>query len=60
MAESKIRSLSLSFAAEVLNVCDGIKGHHSIVNQMLPSVQMFTRRIMRKARRILSPSFRLH
>ena len=34
MAESKLRELSMNFAVEVLKICDGIKGHSSIVNQM--------------------------
>lgn len=34
MSESKLRVLSLNFAVAVLKICDGIKGHSSIVNQM--------------------------
>lgn len=34
MSESKLRGLSLDFAVEILKICDGIKGHSSIVNQM--------------------------
>lgn len=29
-----MRGLSLDFAVEILKICDGIKGHSSIVNQM--------------------------
>ena len=34
MSESKLRDLSLNFAVALLKICDGIKGHSSIVNQM--------------------------
>ena len=34
MAESKLRNLSMDFAVEVLKICDGIKGHFSITNQL--------------------------
>jgi len=34
MAESKLRDLSMSFAVEILKLCDGIKGHYSITNQL--------------------------
>ena len=34
MAKSKLRDLSMNFAVEVLRICDAIKGHYSIVNQM--------------------------
>ena len=34
MAESKLRDLSIDFAVKILQICDGIKGHSSIVNQM--------------------------
>ncbi len=34
MAESKLRDLSMNFALEVLKLCDGIKGHGSITNQL--------------------------
>lgn len=34
MAGSKLRELSMTFAVEILKLCDGIKGHSSIVNQM--------------------------
>ena len=34
MSKSKLRELSLGFAVEILKICDGIKGHSSIVNQM--------------------------
>ena len=34
MAESKLRDLSMDFAVEVLKLCDSIKGHFSITNQL--------------------------
>ena len=34
MAESKLAVASMDFAVEVLKLCDGIKGHYSIVNQL--------------------------
>ena len=34
MAESKLRSLSVDFSVNVVKMCDGIKGHHSLVNQL--------------------------
>ena len=34
MAESKLRDLSTEFAVRVIKLCDGIKGHYSLVNQL--------------------------
>ncbi|MGI6280264.1 MAG: four helix bundle protein [Acutalibacteraceae bacterium] len=34
MAESKLKDLSMSLAVDILNLCDSIKGHYSIVNQL--------------------------
>lgn len=34
MAESKLREMSMAFSVEVLKLCDGIKGHYSLVNQL--------------------------
>ena len=34
MAESKLRDLSMDFSVEVLKMCDSIKGHSSITNQL--------------------------
>lgn len=34
MAESKLRELSMEFAVNALKLCDTIKGHHSIKNQL--------------------------
>ena len=34
MAENKLAELSMDFAVEILKICDGIKGHYSIVNQL--------------------------
>ena len=34
MAVSKLRDLSTDFAVKVIKMCDGIKGHYSLVNQL--------------------------
>ena len=34
MAESKLRDLSMNFAVDILKLCDSIKGHSSITNQL--------------------------
>jgi four helix bundle protein len=34
MAESKLAALSMGFAVKVLRLCDSIKGHYSLVNQL--------------------------
>ena len=34
MSENKLADLSMAFAVEILKICDGIKGHYSIVNQL--------------------------
>ena len=34
MADSKLRDLSTDFAVKVIKICDGIKGHYSLVNQL--------------------------
>lgn len=34
MAESKLRDLSMQFAVDALKLCDTIKGHYSLVNQL--------------------------
>ena len=34
MAENKLADLSIDFAVEILKMCDGIKGHYSIINQL--------------------------
>ena len=34
MAESKLRSLSVDFSVNVVKMCGGIKGYHSLVNQL--------------------------
>ena len=33
MTDSKLRDLSTGFAVKVIKMCDGIKGHYSLVNQ---------------------------
>ncbi len=34
MAESKLANDSMDFAVKILKLCDNIKGHYSIVNQL--------------------------
>ena len=34
MSENKLADLSMEFAVEILKLCDSIKGHYSIVNQL--------------------------
>ncbi|MBR3996557.1 MAG: four helix bundle protein [Clostridia bacterium] len=34
MKENKLADLSMDFAVEILKICDDIKGHYSIVNQL--------------------------
>ena len=34
MAESKLRELSTVFAVKVIKLCDTVKGHYSLVNQL--------------------------
>lgn len=34
MAESKLRDLSTDFAVKIIRICDDIKGHSSLVNQL--------------------------
>ena len=34
MSESKLRNLSVDFAVEVVKLCEDIKGHYSLVNQL--------------------------
>ena len=34
MAESKLSELSMEFAVNTLKLCDSLKGHYSLVNQL--------------------------
>ena len=34
MAESKLRDLSVEFSVKVIKLCEMVKGHHSLVNQL--------------------------
>ncbi|MBQ3154407.1 MAG: four helix bundle protein [Clostridia bacterium] len=34
MAESKLRELSTDFAVKIIKLCESIKGHYSLVNQL--------------------------
>ena len=34
MADSRLRDLSTDFAVRIIKMCDGVKGHYSLVNQL--------------------------
>ena len=34
MAESKLREISTDFAVKIIKICEKIKGHYSLVNQL--------------------------
>ena len=34
MAESKLREISTDFAVKIIKLCENIKGHYSLVNQL--------------------------
>lgn len=34
MSESKLRNLSIDFAVKIIKLCDSIKSHYSLVNQL--------------------------
>ena len=34
MAESKLRNLSVEFSVKIIKLCETIKGHHSLTNQL--------------------------
>ena len=34
MSENKLADLSTDFAVRILKLADGIKGHHSLINQL--------------------------
>ena len=34
MADSRLRDLSTDFAVKIIKMCDGVKGHYSLVNQL--------------------------
>ena len=34
MSENKLADLSMEFAVEILKLCDNVKGHYSIINQL--------------------------
>lgn len=34
MAESKLRNLSIEFSAKIIKLCENIKGHYSLTNQL--------------------------
>ncbi len=34
MAESKLRELSIDFAVKIIKLCEAVKGHYSLVNQI--------------------------
>ena len=37
MSENKLVELSMDLAVEIVNLCDSVKGHSSMINQMLRS-----------------------
>lgn len=34
MSESKLRNLSIDFSVKIIKLCDNIKGHYSLTNQL--------------------------
>ena len=34
MAESKLRNLSVEFSVKIIKLCESIKGHYSLINQL--------------------------
>lgn len=64
MAESKLAALSMDFAVRVLRLCDSIKGHYSLVNQLERSGTSIGANIREAnyatADRILLQNFKLH
>lgn len=34
MSESKLRDLSIDFSVQIIKMCENIKGHYSLVNQL--------------------------
>ena len=34
MAESKLRNLSVEFSVKIIKLCENIKGHYSLTNQL--------------------------
>jgi len=34
MAESKLRNLSIEFSVKIIKLCENIKGHYSLTNQL--------------------------
>ena len=34
MAESKLRNLSVEFSVKIIKLCENIKGHYSLINQL--------------------------
>lgn len=34
MAESRLRDLSMNFSVNIIKMCDALKGHYSLVNQL--------------------------
>ena len=34
MAESKLRNLSGEFSVKIIKLCENIKGHYSLINQL--------------------------
>ena len=34
MAESKLRNLSVGFSVKIIKLCENVKGHYSLTNQL--------------------------
>ena len=64
MADSKLREPSTDFAVKVIKMCDNIKGHYSLVNQLERSSTSIGANIHEAnyalVKPTLLPSFKLH
>ena len=56
MADSKLRDLSIDFAVKVIKMCDKIKGHYSLVNQLERSSTSIGANIHERTMRIVKPT----
>ena len=41
MPESKLRDLSVEFSVKTIKLCEGIKGHSSLINQLERAADSF-------------------
>ena len=64
MTQSKLKDAAIEFSVRVIELCDSIYKHKSLLNQLeraaTSSGQTFTRQIMRRAKGILLPNCKLH